>query len=102
MIGSVKIANTHAITRFEERLGVIISNKNGVNITLSNKNSVRVQEYFHYDTNNRCADYVLYFRGNMIVLAVDEDNKQAISVMTSGKKVDICLEKARKILTKRT
>ncbi len=99
MLDSVLIRDDHVMKRFNERLNLNIRNKNGV--TLSLNKAVRVNDYHHEKTNNQCANYVLTFRGKIIVLAVDEDNKRAISVMTSGRSVDYYIEKAREILTQK-
>lgn len=96
MIKTATIQGQHVSQRLAERLGINICSRREYKINL--EKAVYVQKYKHHQHNTRMVDYVLTLGGTPCVMAVDIDNARVYSVMTEGKKVDICFNKARGLL----
>jgi len=96
MIKFATLQGQHVSQRLAERLGINICSRREYKISL--EKAIYVQKYKHDRYNTRMVDYVLTLGGIPCVMAVDIDSGNAYSIMTEGKKVDICFNKARGLL----
>jgi len=98
MITAAKFQGQHVGQRLQSRLGVKVDfNKT---YTLSLSEAIYVQKYKHHIHNTTMVDYVLMIAKIPVVIAVDIATGLVYSVMTEGKKVEICFKKAAVILQK--
>tara|TARA_R110000744_G_scaffold21571_1_gene55694 strand:- start:356 stop:700 length:345 start_codon:yes stop_codon:yes gene_type:complete len=98
MITSAKFSGEHVGQRLQNRLGVNIDPTKTYILNL--ENAIYVQKYKHYIHNTTMIDYVVMLAKIPVVIAVDIATGMVYSVMTEGKKVDICFKKAAVILQK--
>jgi len=96
MIKTATLQGAHVAQRLSERLGIQIDPTKTHTINL--EKAIYVAKYKHHQHNTRMVDYVLTIKNTPVVMAIDIDNQRVYSVMTEGKKVDICFNKARGIL----